>query len=193
MFNALYQDVRQWCRGKWAVARFPLWAGSFYILYHYLMDPDYGSVLSPLNLGIHELGHLLCMPFGQLIHIAGGTLIEVLAPFLAMLNFLRQRDYFAISLCFSWLSTILFEVARYVADARARALPLVSPFSFGEDIIHDWNYLLTHWGILEHDQLLAFLIRLAAGMSMIAGLFLGGWILWLMLTLEDGPASFKKT
>ncbi len=192
MFDALYQDMRQWCRGKLAIVRLPLLAGFVYILYHHLQDPAYGSILAPLNLGIHELGHLLCMPFGQTMHIAGGTLVEVLAPFLAMLNFLRQRDYFAVSLCFCWLSTILFEVAMYVSDARARALPLVSPFSFGEDIIHDWSYLLGNAGILQQDQLIAFLIRLMAGASMVGGLFLGGWILWLMVAADYEPESFRK-
>ncbi len=80
----------------------------------------------------------------------------------------------------------------YISDARARALPLVSPFSFGDDIIHDWTYLLTQAGLLQHDLLIAFLVRLTAGAVMVAGLLMGGWILWLMVTLTDQPAPFRK-
>lgn len=72
--------------------------------------------------------------------------------------FLKQGDRFAMAFCFAWLGTNLYDVAQYVADARAMELELVSPFA-GDEIVHDWNWLLTELGWLPHDQALAGFTR----------------------------------
>lgn len=117
--------------------------------------------------------------FGQFIGIAGGTILQCLMPFIGVVNFYRQRDFFAITLCFGWLSTNLFDVARYVADARSMELPLVMLFG-NENVIHDWNYLLGKLGILQFDTGIAFFIKILAVLSMLACLFCGGRLIWLM-------------
>ncbi len=177
--NKLYQESLAWCRGQKWQWRLPILVWFAYVLFRSLSDPDYESVLGPLNLGIHELGHLLFGIFGEFIGILGGTLLQCLAPVAGMINFYRQKDFFAIALCFGWLSTNFFNVARYLGDAQSMELPLVSVMG-NQDPIHDWNYLLSRTGLLQLDWLIAFLIRIAGVLSMLACLVIGAWLLFMM-------------
>ncbi len=136
-------------------------------------------MIKGLNLGIHELGHILFGPLGQFMSIAGGSIFQCLVPMIGMVMFVRQRDPFAVCFAFGWLGTNLFDVATYVADARSMELPLVSPFA-GEEILHDWNWLLEHTGLLAQDQSIATMLRLAAHASFALGTLGGGWVLWRM-------------
>lgn len=163
---------------NWLV-RLPLLAGFFYIFIRHLISADYSDILWPLNLGIHELGHLLFSPFGRFLNILGGTIFELFAPLFGIINFYRQGDFFAITLSFGWLSSALFGVARYVGDAQAMNLPLAAVFGM-EDVVHDWNYLLNRLNIIELDAVLSFFIRCLAVISMLICLGLGSWLLWQM-------------
>lgn len=165
-------DGRAW------YARAPLLAYFAWVLVRQTSDPMYGSIFEGLNLVLHEIGHVVFGPFGQVAMVAGGSLFQCLCPLLAALVFYRQRDFFAIAICSCWLSTNLFGVARYVADARALSLPLVSLGS-GEPI-HDWNFLLERAGLLSHDLQIARVFSLASILAMAAGLVGGGWLCWRM-------------
>lgn len=140
-FRAFTDSVRdeaaQWCRGKNWLIRLPLLGWFAHVLVKSLEDPSYQSILAGLNLGLHELGHLVFSFFGTFLNVLGGTLLEFLAPFLGMINFYRQKDFFAVALCFGWLATALFDIARYAADARAMSLPLVTPFGADPVVAHD--------------------------------------------------------
>jgi hypothetical protein len=174
----LLADARAWCRGRSWPARAPLLAWLAWILIHHLADPGYTSLFGGLNLGVHELGHPLFSFLGDFMGALGGSLLQCLAPVLSAAMFARQRDYFAIAACAGWLSTNLFEVARYVGDARALELPLVTPF--GGEPRHDWNFLLGAMGLLPWDLAIAAGLRLAAVAAMLAALGTGGWLLWQM-------------
>ena len=160
--------------------RLPFLVWFAYLLARYLQNPRYWNVFSYLNLGIHELGHYVFSFFGMFINVLGGTLLECLAPVFGIVNFYRQRDFFAISVCFGWLSTVLFGVSVYVADARAMELPLVTPFGMDTPVTHDWNYLLSSMGLLQYDTFLGSLIRGSAVISMLVCLITGAWLLWNM-------------
>ncbi len=178
ILGPIRDDAADWCRGRsWAV-RVPLMLWFAYVLVRHLTDGEYRSVVAPLNLGIHEAGHLLFRWLGDFPGVAGGTLLQLAAPFIAMGMFYRQRDYFAVAFGFGWLSTNLFDVAVYAGDARRQALPLVSVG--GGDVWHDWNYLLSVTGLLAMDGVLAFLFRVVAVAAMAVALGGGGWLLWCM-------------
>jgi hypothetical protein len=166
--------------GKNWIVRLPLLVWCGYVLLRYWEDPFYTSIISPLNLGIHELGHLVFSFFGKFMEILGGTLLQVLAPIFGAVNFYRQKDFFSIALSLGWLSTSLFDAARYVGDARVMELPLVSPFGGGDAVIHDWNYLLGRMHLLQFDTTIAFAMKAAATLVMGIGLCAGTWILWQM-------------
>lgn len=182
LVRVLKFEVTQWCRGRSGLVRLPLLAGFLYIFIRHLINPEYSSILGGLNLGIHELGHYLFMFFPDFMQILGGTFWETAAPLIGMWNFYRQEDYFAITLCFGWLSTALFDIARYAGDARAMVIPLVAPFGGSEEgTHHDWNYMLGQMGILEYDHIVAGIFRVGAVVAMLVCLITGGWLVWCMM------------
>jgi hypothetical protein len=178
----LRNEAAAWCAGRSAWIRLPLLLLFAYILVRHWIDADYHSFFFGLNFGIHEMGHYLFGYFGEFIGFAGGTLLQCLVPILSMALFFRQRDFFAIAICFGWLSTNLFYAGWYAADARAMAIPLLSPG--GREVQHDWNYLLGAMGLLAWDRTIGFLFRAAASLAMLVCLAAGGWLLGVMIRLR---------
>jgi len=174
----LRSDAAAWCRGKNALVRLPLLIYFAWVGFRLVGDRSYWSLIAPLNLGIHELGHMGFQPFGKFLAIAGGSLLQCIVPCGAVAMFYKQRDFFAIAIALCWLSTNMFYVATYMADASHMQLQLVSVG--GGDAIHDWNYLLGETGLIRHDALLAGIVTLLAAVVMALGLAMGAWLLWKM-------------
>ncbi|HNT29759.1 MAG TPA: hypothetical protein PKL83_02295 [bacterium] len=149
--------VQEQMRGQSALLRLPVLGWMFWIMLHHLRDAGYASFLSGINMGIHETGHLLFFWAGAWLYVAGGTIAQLAAPILIGWMFWRQRDYLAVSFTFVWLATNLIGIARYIDDARAQLLPLVS-FAPGPTI-HDWEYLLNKASLLEYNVLIAQKVR----------------------------------
>lgn len=184
--SQLKADVVEWARGRKWWLRLPLLIFFLYITYRHMQDPMYRSILWPINLAFHEMGHIIFSIFGKFIYVLGGSIMQCLIPFIAMANFYRQKDYFAIALCFGWLSDNIFEVATYLGDARAQSLPLVG---FGMEYPqHDWNYLLKTMNLLPQCTEIANGLRLIAVVVMFLCLVLSSYILWIMATApkEEG-------
>lgn len=181
-----FAEARAESAGKLWWVRAPLWI-YFAVVFgrHVFGDGPYRSLFDGINLGIHELGHVVFRPFGEFLHFAGGTILQLAAPIAAGVVFFRQRDFFAISVALCWLATNLWGISIYVGDARTLELHLVAPgmgvMPAGEGgILHDWNHLLGPLGLLPYDQLLAGLFRWSAVLSMLTGLGFGAWVLWQM-------------
>jgi hypothetical protein len=182
----LLTNIRDWCRGKSALLRLPVLIYFAYVGYQQYQEPvDYSSWFFPINLCIHEGGHLLMRPFGiEFLHVAGGTAMQLAAPLICMFILLKQGDYFGIPVCLGWLSTNLINVGVYMADARARELPLVTAEGAGSsDAIttHDWAYLFGNFGLLDYDTTIGFWTRAAGTGVMILALLIGAWMLVMML------------
>ncbi|HUL41136.1 MAG TPA: hypothetical protein VLV32_04425 [Burkholderiales bacterium] len=184
---ALRDDIENWCQGKiwyWR-ALFLLWLA--WVGIEHIRDPLYTSLFGGLNLGIHEMGHLVFRFDGEFLMVAGGTILQLAAPLASAVMFLRQPDYFALSVCGAWLSTNLYNVATYIGDARAQELPLVS-LGRGE-IIHDWHYMLSHLHLLAWDTRFASFTRLMAFLAMWGSIAFGVWILWKMAKSKARDAT----
>lgn len=177
--KSFWHDASAWAEEKFAPLRLILWLFLLYVFLRHIGDPTYQSIFKPLNLGIHELGHLIFTPLGKFLMVAGGTIAQCLVPLISFFMFYRQRDYFAFTVSFCWMGTNLFSVAGYMADARTMALPLVTPFG-GEEITHDWNYLLGKLGLLNSVSALGGFVRVLAVLNMIAGLTFGAWLILKM-------------
>jgi hypothetical protein len=177
----LKDDAIEWCKGKNWLLRLPLLLFFIYVLVRHLSDPMYTSVIGPLNLGIHEIGHFIFAFLGQFLGVAGGTILQLSVPVFAVFNFYRQRDFFAIALSFGWLSTNFFNVATYAADARRLELPLVSPFGGGEGVVHDWEYLLSTMNLLNYDTFIAGIFKALGIISMLVCFAAGSWLLYRMI------------
>jgi hypothetical protein len=182
--DRLREEAAAWCRGKNGFLRLPLLLWFGYVLVKTLRDPSCQNLLWPLNLGFHEAGHLLFSYFGKFLYMLGGTLLEGLMPVFGIYYFYRKRDFFAMALCLGWLSTALFSIARYAADARQMTIPLVS-LSWDSEVTHDWNYLLSQWGLLRYDQAVAFLFRSLAVGAMLLCLTCGFWLVSRMILNRD--------
>lgn len=178
--KALLDDARSWCHGQIWWPRLLLLFFLFHLLVSHIKDPLYSDIFKGLNLGFHEIGHVVFSPFGEFMGVAGGSLFQCLVPLLSVFMFLRQRDYFGIFFCFGWLSTNLFDVAVYAGDARKLALPLVTPFKGGETI-HDWNYLLDKLDWLQYDYIVSADLRIAAVLSMLLSISGGFWLVYNMM------------
>ena len=102
-------------------------------------------VLSTLNFWIHEAGHVYWSWGGNVLHSFGGTLNEIVFP-LAPAFYCYKKHYFRLAPLFLyWFGHNCFGISRYVADARAMAIPLVGGGT------HDWNIILSSFGMLEWD------------------------------------------
>jgi hypothetical protein len=183
------QDAEEWSRSQSWVWRVPVLVYLAYAGYRHATNPQYSSLFSGITLGIHEMGHVLFSYFGEFLTVAGGSISQVAAPIIAGFLLLRQRDFFGVSVAGSWLSFSLYNLATYIGDARARELPLVG---LSSDPIHDWNYLLSHTGLLEADHLLAGLTRLIALLILLTSLIFGGWLCALMMgSKTEGRGPYR--
>jgi hypothetical protein len=177
--HRLLAGIDDWCAGRWWHVRLPALAFLAYVWIRHAQDPRYQSAFKGLNLGIHELGHYLFGPFGDIPAVLGGSFLQCVVPLIAAAMFVRQRDWFAVCFAFGWLGTNFFEVATYAGDAVAKSLPLVTPG--GGEPIHDWNYLLGSFGWLRHTDAIAGWHRAAAHASSAVALAGGSWIVLRMM------------
>ncbi len=102
--------------------------------------------VNALNILFHEAGHYIFSFFGRYITVLGGTLGELLMPMVFVFYFLKNKNIPGQVFGWWWFSTALYDVSIYVADARARVLPLI-----GGQGGHDWAYLLGTTRLLDYD------------------------------------------
>ena len=100
---------------------------------------DRVPLLAFVNLGFHELGHLICylVPVvGTVVTAAAGSTTQCLVPLALAAYFLVwRRDRLACAACLAWGATNFQEAAVYIADAPYERLQLIG----GE---HDWAAVL---------------------------------------------------
>jgi hypothetical protein len=177
-FDSAKLDAEIWCDGRHAWPRALLLAYLTYAGLRYGVDEDYRSWFSGITLAFHEMGHLLFVPFGNTMHLLGGSLLQIAVPLIAALYlWLRQGDFFGLAVGGGWLSFSLWELAIYVFDARREKLALVG---FSDDPQHDWSTLLTRWHVLNYGDHFAWLIRIVAVLTWAAAIALGAWLCWRM-------------
>jgi hypothetical protein len=176
-----------WCRTQTWRWRLPIWVYLAYAGARHLIDPAAADIFAIPTFIVHEMGHPLFSYLGEFMGIAGGSIAQLVVPLLFAGSFWRQRDYFAVCVAAYWLSSSLFNLSCYVADARARRLELFSPFAAldGGNAIHDWNYLLAHMGLLRFDGLLGWLVRIDAVCVLAAALGVGAWLLRQMMARKS--------
>jgi hypothetical protein len=127
----------------------------------HMLNPLYGSWFSGITLAFHEMGHIVFIPFGRTMTIAGGSIMQLLVPLAAAIYlWKKQNDWFGFGVGLAWWAFAAFELATYVGDAARMELPLVG---FGGGCHHDWATLLTQWRVIDHCDAFATCIRIVAG------------------------------
>jgi hypothetical protein len=164
--------------------RAPLLLVLAWVLKGYVDDPAGSSIFSGINLGFHEMGHaVFSWSKDRILTAAGGTIVELAIPIAAAVHLaLKQRDPFGVTVCLFWLGTALVGAGVYAADARAQALPLVSPFGPVDVDSHDWTVLLMKYGKLSQDGRIGGALQDAGITAMATSLAAGAWVLRVMAT-----------
>lgn len=121
-----------------------------------------------VNLLFHEAGHLFLGFLGQTMHFLGGTFGQLFFPIACALHFLQARKFYETYIMGIWFGESLMNTARYLGDAQTQTLPLVGGH------IHDWNWLLSHWGVLQNCESIATTLHVVAAGIAGACLF-GAW------------------
>jgi len=151
----------------------------FYSLF--LLQAAQGSgVLLMLDLvfvPLHEGGHLLFRWFGELLMVAGGTLLQLGVPLMLAAFFFFQRQVQGTAFCAFFFFEQFLPISTYMADARAQELPLLT-VGDSDQVIHDWNYLFGRWGVLGHDTQISQIFRCLGWIGMIGTV---GWMIWRSL------------
>ena len=135
--------------------------------------------LDGVNLAFHEAGHLFLSFGGRTLHMLGGTLGQLFFPAACAVHFWRSERPFEAALMGVWGGESLMNVARYLGDAQAQALPLVGGH------IHDWHWLLSRLGLLSWCEVLAAVLHVAASALALAALALAARLAFA--SREEGP------
>src|SRR6266550_3390997 len=86
-----------------------------------LSNPQPWIFIDGANLLFHEAGHLIFSPFGQFLHILGGSLIQCLLPVVITFYFMKSKQYFSSAFGVFWLGDNVINVSVYMKDARTMA------------------------------------------------------------------------
>jgi hypothetical protein len=128
-----------------------------------LADTDgFIFIIDHANLLFHEAGHIIFGIFGSTPGLYGGTLGQLVFPVVTAVIFFREKALVSFSVSMLWLFENFFNIARYMADARAQELPLVGG---GE---HDWTRIFTRLGFLDYDTIIANFVRFIGWLGLIS-------------------------
>jgi hypothetical protein len=140
-----------------------------------LVRSDQTPVFVYLNIAVHEIGHVLFRPFGELTMLIMGSGFEVLFPLAVGLFFLvAKRNVVAAAVSFGWAASALASAATYIGDADDGRLALLG--ATGPDAAGDWERIL---GVEFFDKV--YLADRIAGTVRTAGFVL--WFVALALAL----------
>ncbi len=141
--------------------------GTDSIILHFIHD---------VNLVFHEAGHVIFGVFGnRTLAILGGSLNQILIPFIVACSFWGRRDTVGVAFGLFWFFENFLDIAVYMGDARALALPLIG--GLGEEA-HDWRNLFFRFGLIDQDVAIAGYTRLLGWVGVIAT---WTWLLWRWL------------
>ena len=94
-----------------------------------------------LDIAVHEVGHMLFRPFGELIMLIMGSGWEVAFPFLMGIVFMAwKKDLIAWGVCWAWSANSMADASRYIYDATRGELGLLG--GTGPDTMGDWERIL---------------------------------------------------
>jgi hypothetical protein len=165
--------------GRVAVfAVFVVWG--FYFVSLDLRTNDIGaSFMHRVNLVFHEAGHVIFMPFGQFMHILGGSLGQLLMPAIVLgVMVFKNHDNFGGSICLWWLGQSLKDLAPYINDARDLQLQLLTGSSQDVPETHDWANILIDLGLIMREKKIALAADITGSMIILAAL---AWAAYLLL------------
>lgn len=139
---------------------------------------DTPTVLHLTVILFHEAGHVVFMPFGQTLGVAGGTLGQLLIPLVCAVALHRRDDNFGAAMCTAWMALSLIDASVYAYDAFDPLLPLIGGGT-GADRFHDFIFLFERWGQLVHARGWAMAMKTVGGLVLLAALAWAAVLLFL--------------
>ena len=176
-----------WCRVA-LLAVFAVWG--LWLMTRSVADGEIAQsfIHGPL-LVFHEAGHVLFMPLGRWMTVAGGTLMQCLMPVVMGAALLRKnRDPFGAAFALWLLGVSVMDIAPYLFDALHPQLTLLGGGT-GEDGGHDFIFLLDSVGLRDHAQWLGLLLHKLGAVLMLLALGWAGWLLLLQRGHRAGVAQ----
>jgi hypothetical protein len=151
------------CKVTWYLAtEYPIKAG-IYPVTPFLFFFD------TFDLYIHEAGHLFFSPCGDLLHIMGGSLFQVILPTIAAVVFVRS-GLFTLGFTLFWVGESIVNVSVYVRDAPFMRLHLISRYC-----IHDWNWICRRLDIMDSADDIATMLLFLGVAVCIGAVAAGVW------------------
>jgi hypothetical protein len=163
-----WQTVGKVAVTGWSI--FYLWA-----MYMYWQ----GSLfLHNVHLVTHEAGHLLFSYTGnQTITVFMGTGMELAIPLALALSFAWRGQTLGTAFCLWMFFNAFIGIGIYMADARDKALPLVSPGMASDEVEgHDWEYMFSWLGILRQDLAIG---RFTKALGWVGMALVVGWLIYM--------------
>lgn len=134
-----------------------------------MTDDDGFLFLDYVNLPFHEFGHILFGVFGDTLGVWGGTISQLLIPFIILLSFCLRKETLGTAFSAFWIGENFLNISVYIADARKMELPLVGS---GD---HDWNIILSEVSMLQYDTTIGGIVKAFGWLFMVSSL------LWLTI------------
>jgi hypothetical protein len=179
--------MRLWWRLLlWVV--FALW-GVVLIRLDHRTGEIFTSFLHRPLLIFHEAGHVLFIPLGDWMAVAGGSLMQLIVPaVLAGALLLKNHDRFGASIGVWFFGVSLLDLAPYIYDALVPQLTLLNGET-GEAGGHDWIFLLSSMGWLAKAHFLGGLTHKLGALVVLGASAWGALVLWQHWrgTADDGP------
>lgn len=127
-------------------------------------------VMDNLTLIIHEAGHTIFGIFGwRFLTVLGGTLLQMLIPFVLFIVSWRSRKVFASQASLYWLGFAWLDSAAYCADAYSQDLPLIGNLPKSS---HDFLNILSDLNILNHYMTVAWVMFSIGFLILLTGILL---------------------
>jgi hypothetical protein len=126
----------------------------------------------------HEAGHVLFMPFGEALRVAGGTIGQLLMPLACAVALHRRGDNFGAAVCLAWMAMSLVDASVYAYDAADPLLPLIGGGT-GNDSFHDFVFLFDRYGQLGRAHGWAKAMKALGAIALLASLAWGAVLLFL--------------
>ncbi|HEV3486904.1 MAG TPA: hypothetical protein VG106_15945 [Vicinamibacterales bacterium] len=137
------------------------------------------SFLHIVSIPFHEAGHLVFVPFGEVATALGGSLTQVAIPMACLVAFrTTSPNAFAAAVMAWWAGQNLLDVALYIDDARTLQLVLLGGHTGAEVEGHDWERILSAWGLLHRDHQIARMVHAAGAALMLAAIAWGTVVTW---------------
>ncbi len=156
----------------------------FYVFTIWMYRPSGWHYLDAVHLVTHEAGHpLFSYTHNLTLTVLGGSLLQLIVPAALACTFAYRGHTTGTAFCSFLFFNSFINMGIYMADARARVLPLVAPGVASEEVEgHDWDYLFEQAQLLRHDVQIGRATQTLGYLGMIAVIV---WLYWMKQKLDE--------